>query len=137
LITPGIPRGFKYHKISLTNMNDSNYNINDLLRQLQKIDWDEELTKKEQSIHFLILKDSNVRETVDELIVWLQMRAHGVIVSKDDVVELIAVHLSTKPMFDAIFGEKNTELNKLHEKINKVLDAIKQYYLQFNYGRQY
>jgi len=118
-------------------MNDSNYNINDLLRQLQKIDWDEELTKKEQSIHFLILKDSNVRETVDELIVWLQMRAHGVIVSKDDVVELIAVHLSTKPMFDAIFGEKNTELNKLHEKINKVLDAIKQYYLQFNYGRQY
>jgi predicted helicase len=117
-------------------MNDSNYNINDLLRQLQKIDWNEEVAKKEQGIKFLILKDLNVREAVDELIVYLQMRAREVIVSKDDVVELIAVHLTTKPMFDAIIAGKNTESNELHQKINKVLDAMKQYFLQFSYLRK-
>lgn len=116
-------------------MNDNNYNVNDLLRQLQKIDWNEEVTKKEQGIKFLILKDSNVREAVDELIVWLQMRAHGVIVSKDDAVELLAVHLTTKPMFDAIVAGRNTESNKLHKKINKVLNAMKQYFLQLNCPR--
>jgi predicted helicase len=117
-------------------MNDSNYNINDLLRQLKKIDWDEELTKKEQGIRFLILKDSNVREAVDELIVFLQMRVHtGVNISKDDAVELLAVHLTTKPMFDAIVAGRNTESNKLHEKINKVLNAMKQYFLQLNCSR--
>jgi predicted helicase len=118
-------------------MNDNNYNVNDLLREMQKIDWDKELTKKEQAIHFLILKDSNVREAVDELIVWLQMRAHGVIVSKNDAVDLLAVHLTTKPMFDAIVAGRITELNELHKKINKVLSAIEEYALQFNYGRQY
>lgn len=116
-------------------MNDNNYNINDLLGQLKKIDWDEELTKKKQSIKFLILKDSNVREAVDELIVWLQMRAYGVIVSKDDVVELIAIHLTTKPMFDAIVAGRNTESNELHKKVNKVLSAMKQYFLQLNSHR--
>lgn len=109
-------------------MNDSNYNVNDLLRQMKKIDWDEELTKKKQGIKLLILKDSNVREAVGELIVYLQMRALGVIVSKDDAVELLAVHLTTKPMFDAIVAGRNTESNKLHEKINKVLSAMKQYF---------
>lgn len=116
-------------------MNDSNYNFNDLFKQLKKIDWDEELTKKKQGIKFLILEDPSVREAVDELIVYLQMKARGVIVSKDDVVELIAVHLTTKPMFDAIVAGKNTELNKLHEKINKVFNAMKQYFLQFGYPR--
>jgi predicted helicase len=116
-------------------MNDSNYNINDLLGQLKKIDWDKELTKKKQGIKFLILEDPNVREAVDELIVYLQMRAREVIVSKDDVLELIAVHLTTKPTFDAIVAGKNTESNKLHKKINKVLDAMKQYFLQFNYPK--
>ena len=115
-------------------MNDSNYNLNDLLGQLKKIDWDEEVTKKKQGIKFLILEDPNVREAFDELIVYLQMRrAYKVIVSKDDVIELIAVQLTTKPMFDAILAGKNTELNKLHEKINKVFDAMKQYFLQFSY----
>jgi predicted helicase len=117
-------------------MNESNYNFNDLFGQLKKIDWDEELTKKKQSIKFLILEDLNVREAVDELIVYLQMRAREVIVSKDDVVELIAVHLTTKPMFDAIVAGKDTESNKLHQKINKVLDAMKQYFLQFSYLRK-
>ena len=92
--------------------------------------------KKKQGIKFLILEDPNVREAVDELIVYLQMKAYGVIVSKDDVIELIAVHLTTKPMFDAIVAEKNTESNRLHEKINKVLDAMKQYFLQFSYLRK-
>ena len=117
-------------------MNDSNYNFNDLFKQLKKIDWDEELTKKKQGIKFLILEDPSVREAVDELIVYLQMkRARKVIVSKDDVVELIAVQLTTKPMFDAIVAGKNTESNKLHEKINKDLDAMKQYFLQFKYPK--
>jgi predicted helicase len=116
-------------------MNDSNYNFNDLFKQLKKIDWDEELTKKKQGIKFLILEDPNVREAVDELIVYLQIKAQGVIVLKDDVVELIAVHLTTKPMFDAIVAGKNTESNRLHEKINKVLNAMKQYFLQFSYPR--
>lgn len=116
-------------------MNDSNYNFNDLFEQLKKIDWDEELTKKKQGIKFLILEDPNVREAVDELIVYLQIKARGVIVLKDDVVELIAVHLTTKPMFDAIVAGKNTESNRLHEKINKVLNAMKQYFLQFSYPR--
>ena len=117
-------------------MNDNNYNVNDLLKQLQKIDWDEELTKKKQGIKLLILKDSNVREAVDELIVCLQMRVHtGVNISKDDAVELLAVHLTTKPMFDAIVAGRNTESNKLHEKINKVLNAMKQYFLQLNCSR--
>jgi predicted helicase len=109
-------------------MNDSNYNINDLLRQVTKIDWDKELMKKKQGIKFLILENPNVREAVDELIVYLQIKARGVIVSKDDVVELIAVHLTTKPMFDAVVAGKNTELNGLHGKINKVLNAMKQYF---------
>ena len=114
-------------------MNDNNYNVNDLLKQLQKIDWDEELTKKKQGIKLLILKDSNVREAVDELIVCLQMRVHtGVNISKDDAVELLAVHLTTKPMFDAIVAGRSTESNKLHKKINNVLDAMKQYFLQVN-----
>lgn len=116
-------------------MNDSNYNFNDLFKQLKKIDWDEELTKKKQGIKFLILEDPNVQEAVDELIVYLQIKARGVIVSKDDVVELIAIHLTTKPMFDAIVAGKNTESNRLHEKINKVLNAMKQYFLQFSYPR--
>ena len=116
-------------------MNDSNYNFNDLFKQLKKIDWDEELTKKKQGIKFLILEDPSVREAVDELIVYLQIKARGVIVLKDDVVELIAVHLTTKPMFDAIVAGKNTESNRLHEKINKVLNAMKQYFLQFSYPR--
>lgn len=116
-------------------MNDSNYNVNDLLREMQKIDWDKELTKKENAIHFLILKDSNVREAVDELIVWLQMRAHGVIVSKNDAVDLLVVHLTTKPLFDAIVAGKNTELNELHKKIKNVLNAIEDYANQFNFGR--
>lgn len=116
-------------------MNDSNYNFNDLFKQLKKIDWDEELTKKKQGIKFLILEDPNVREAVDELILYLQIKAQGVIVLKDDVVELIAVHLTTKPMFDAIVAGKNTESNRLHEKINKVLNAMKQYFLQFSYPR--
>jgi predicted helicase len=50
-------------------------------------------------------------------------------------VELIAVHLTTKPMFDAVVAGKNTESNKLHKKINKVLNAMKQYFLQFNYPK--
>jgi len=133
--TPGNNRGFNCHNISSINMNDNNYKVNDLLRQLQKIDWDEELTKKKQGIKLLILKDSNVREAVDELIVCLQMRALGVIVSKDDAVELLAVHLTTKPMFDAIVAGQNTESNKLHKKINNVLDAMKQYFLQVNSPR--
>jgi predicted helicase len=112
----------------MSNMNDSNYNINDLLRQVTKIDWDKELMKKKQGIKFLILENPNVREAVDELIVYLQIKARGVIVSKDDVVELIAVHLTTKPMFDAVVAGKNTELNGLHGKINKVLNAMKQYF---------
>ena len=33
-------------------MNDSNYNFNDLLGQLKKIDWDEELTKKNRVLSF-------------------------------------------------------------------------------------
>lgn len=117
-------------------MNDNNYNVNDLLREMQKIDWDKELTKKEHAIHFLILKDSNVREAVDELIVWLQMRAHGVIVSKNDAVDLLVVQLTTKPMFDAIVTGRNTELNELHKKINNVFNAIQEYSSQFNFGRQ-
>ena len=103
---------------------------------VKKIDWDKELTKKKEGIKFLILKDSNVREAVDELIVCLQMRVHkGVNISKDDAVELIAIHLTTKPMFDAIVAGRNTESNELHKKINKVLSAMKQYFLQLNYPR--
>ena len=105
-------------------------NFNDLHRQMQKIDWTEELKKQETGIKFLILKDENVREAVDELIVWLQMRAHGLIVSKDDIVQLLVIHLTTKPMFDAIFDNKElTALNSLTGKINKILDAMRQYCL--------
>ena len=111
-------------------MNSDNFNFNDLHRQMQKIDWDKELIKKQQGIKFLILKDENVREAVDELIVWLQMRAHGVTVSKDDIVELLAIHLTTKPMFDAIIAGKDTTSNGLHKKIDKILNAMKEYFLQ-------
>jgi predicted helicase len=108
-------------------------NFNDLLRQMQKVDWTEELKKQEIGIKFLILKDENVRESVDELIVWLQMRAHGLIVSKDDIVQLLVIHLTTKPMFDAIFNNKElTALNSLTGKINKILDAMRQHFLQPN-----
>jgi hypothetical protein len=107
-------------------------NFNDLHRQLQKINWDKELKKKEDGIKLLILKHTNVREAVDELIVWLQMRAEGLIVSKDDVVQLLAIHLTTKPMFDAIVT-RNTETNGLNGKINKILDAMRQCFLQPNY----
>jgi len=112
-------------------MTNGNYNFNDLHRQMQKIDWNEELRKKEQGIKFLILKDANVREAVDELIVWLNMRAQGLIVSKDEIAELLAIHLTTKPMFDAIVT-RNTESNCLNGKINKIMDAMRQHFLQPN-----
>jgi predicted helicase len=99
-------------------------NFNDLHRQMQKINWTEELRKKEEGIKFLILKNANVREAVDELIAWLNMRAQGVIVSKDDIVQLLAIHLTTKPMFDAIVA-RNTWSNCLNGKINKIMDAMR------------
>ena len=106
-------------------------NFNDLSRQMSKIDWENLLQKKKDGIKFLILKDSNVREAVDELIVWLQMRGVGITVSKDDIVELLAMQLVTKPIFDSLFANKElAESNSLTGKMNKVFDAMRKYLLQ-------
>lgn len=105
-------------------------NFNDLSRQMSKIDWENLLQKKKDGIKFLILKDSNVREAVEELIVWLQMRAKCDVVSKDQIVELLASQLVTKPMFDTLFANKeDAPLNSLAGKINKIFDAMRQYFL--------
>ena len=113
--------------IHLDNMD----NFNDLSRQMQKIDWENLLQKKKDGIKFLILKDANVREAVDELIIWLNMRARGArIVSKDEIVELLATQLITKPMFDTFFANKElASSNSLAGKMNKIFDAMRQYFL--------
>ena len=105
-------------------------NFNNLSRQMGTIEWENLLQKKKDGIKFLILKDSNVRESVDELIVWLQMRGR-ITVSKDQIVELLASQLVTKPMFDTLLANnEDAPLNSLAGKMNKIFDAMRQYLLQ-------